>query len=68
MESMDKIIFNLRKVSIKDFLDCCLTCKYGERYYRSIKCKDNQMRGVLFADIDTVCDAFERKGLTAKLI
>lgn len=64
---MDK---NTKTVFLKDFPDCCFTCKFGIRYYGSIRCEKKNIKGIgfrertvkdLFPDVDSICNYFERK-------
>lgn len=62
---MDK---NTRTVPLQDFPDCCFTCKFGRRYYGSIRCEEKNTKAMsisamedLFPDIDSICNYFERK-------
>lgn len=63
---------NYRFLSKDEFPDCCLVCRFGERYYGSIRCNRGGEveycvllpgHNIADLDVDGVCDNFERLSL-----
>ena len=65
-------IDNYRYLSKDEFPDCCLVCRFGGRYYGSIRCNCGgevehfailSGHTIVDLDVDGVCDNFKRSNL-----